>query len=551
MFHPLNTDIERPRRFTCPFCYEPHPIAVLAAEATRSHIAADEALRREADKGKMFGVLVVENGDGRLGFLAAYSGQPTDGSDRTWFVPPVVDTTCPDGYFKMHEAEITAINHEIDALESLGEYTTLVEEKSRVVAAGETEINDYRVAVREAKARRDELRQSLETLDEEQRATMLRESQYMNACLRRIKRRWRERMEDVNRRITPYRMRIDSLKAERRRLSDNLQQWLYDRYVMLNARGERRGLRSIFAETAGGVPPSGAGDCCAPKLLQYAYEHAFKPVCMAEFWWGASPKNEIRHHGRYYTACRGKCKPILTHMLQGLDVDDDPQMSITADAEIQVLYDDEHIVAVNKPAGVLSVPGSGNPASERNRRSVLSWARDRYPDASGPMIVHRLDMAASGVMIVAKDYRTYIFLQRMFAERKVEKRYVALLEKRLSPAEGTISLPLRPDVMNRPMQVVDRERGKEAVTDYRITDFDGRYTRVLLYPRTGRTHQLRVHCAHADGLGAPIAGDTLYGYGRRDIAPAGSSRLYLHAEAIIFPYPTLDKSMSVEAKADF
>lgn len=551
MFHILHTDIERPRRFTCPFCYEPHPLAVLAADAVRSRIVVDGALRSEADKGKMFGVLVAEDCNGCLGFLAAYSGQPIDNGNEVWFVPPIVDTTSPDGYFEVHEAEITAINHEINALENSSEYKALVEEKNRTAAASEAEISSYRTAMLKAKARRDLLRQSTTSLSEEQQETMLRESRYMNASLRRIKRLWRERVEDIDRRITPYRERIDSMKAERRRLSDSLQQWLSDRYIMLNARGERRGLRSIFAETVGGIPPSGAGDCCAPKLLQYAYEHAYSPVCMAEFWWGASPKNEIRHHGRYYTACRGKCKPILTHMLQGLDVDDDPQMSLTADREIQVLYDDEHIAVVNKPAGMLSVPGSGGAALERNRRSVLSWARDRYPDASGPMIVHRLDMAASGVMIVAKDYPTYIYLQRLFAERKIKKRYVALLERPLPPEKGTISLPLRPDEMNRPMQVVDRERGKEAVTDYEITGADGCFTRAVLYPRTGRTHQLRVHCAHADGLNAPIAGDTLYGSGRQNASVGKPTRLYLHAEAIILPYPTLDKSMSVEAKADF
>lgn len=551
MFHILHTDIERPRRFTCPFCYEPHPIAVLAADDVRSHIAADEALRCEADKGKMFGVLVAEDRDGHLGFLAAYSGQPIDSSDEGWFVPPIVDTTSPGGYFKTHEAEITAINHEINALENQSEYIALIEEQSHAAVASEAEINSYRATMHEAKARRDRLRQCAEPLNEEQQEAMLRESRYMNASLRRIKRQWRERIEDIDRRIKPYRERIDGMKAERRRLSNSLQLWLYDRYIMLNARGERRGLCSIFAETAGRIPPSGAGDCCAPKLLQYAYEHAYKPVCMAEFWWGASPKNEIRHHGRYYTACRGKCKPILTHMLQGLDVDDDPQMSITADTEIQVLYDDEHIAVVNKPAGMLSVPGSGGAALERNRRSVLGWARHRYPDASGPMIVHRLDMAASGVMIVAKDYPTYIYLQRLFAERKIRKRYVALLERPLPPAKGTISLPLRPDKMNRPMQIVDRERGKEAVTDYEIIGSDGSYTRVVLYPRTGRTHQLRVHCAHAEGFGTPIVGDTLYGSGRRDDATGIPTRLYLHAEAIILPYPTLDKGMSVEAKADF
>lgn len=543
MFHLLHTDIAKPRRFTYPFCYEPHPLAVTAAEAVRRHISGNAELRAEADKGKMFGVLVAEDADGRTGFLAAYSGLIGNRHDRSYFVPPIVDTTAPDGYFKVHEAEITALNKEIEEIENAAEYIALIQRKDATAARARHDIESYKIAVGEARARRHDIRRRQTVISTGEREAMLNESRYMNAQLRRIKRQGREDVAVIERLLAPYQTRIDRLRARRKTLSDSLQQWLFDRYDILNARGERRSLCSIFAATAGKVPPSGAGDCCAPKLLQYAYGHGYRPVCMAEFWWGESPKNEIRHHGRYYTACRGKCKPILTHMLQGLDVDPDPQMTVTADEHVEVLYDDDAVAVINKPAGLLSVPGRGDGGTESNRRSVLHLMRDRYPEATGPMIVHRLDMDTSGVMIIAKDEQTYASLQKMFAGHKVKKRYVALLEKQLPPAEGTISLPLRPDPLNRPMQMADTENGKEAVTDYKITAAGNGRSRVTLYPRTGRTHQLRVHCAHADGLNAPIAGDNLYGH--------PGTRLFLHAEAVEFTHPVTGKTIYIEKKAPF
>lgn len=550
-FHKLHVDAEPPSRFTWPFCYEPHPLCIAAAREVSSHIEADDALSREAAKGKMFGVLVAHDGYGSTGFVAAYSGLLGGRNDWDYFVPPVFDSQRPGGYFKVREREITAVSQEINALEQSPEYTSLLRERERMSQEDERAIKALRLRMSAAKAARAQRRQSPGGVSEEEMAAIERESQFMNAELRRIKKRLRDSEAEAERRLRSYTSRIDELKSLRKSMSDKLQRWLFGQYKLLNANGERRDLLSIFTDTAAGTPPSGAGDCCAPKMLQYAYEHALQPVCMAEFWWGASPRAEIRHQGRFYPACSGKCKPILAHMMQGLNVEDDPQMLLPATGDIEVVYDDDWLCVVNKPAGMLSVPGSGSPMLARNSMSVQSIMRRKFPSATGPVIVHRLDMSASGIMIVAKSAAVHACLQAMFTRREIRKRYVALLERKPAATEGVISLPLSPDIMNRPMQKVDVEHGKRAVTEYRVTGQTSGYTRVELYPLTGRTHQLRVHCASPMGLNAPIAGDELYG--SRDFRgrTGRPGRLYLHAEAIIFTHPALNKRMELTAKAMF
>lgn len=550
-FHKLHVDAEPPSRFTWPFCYEPHPLCIAAAREVSSHIEADDALSREAAKGKMFGVLVAHDGYGSTGFVAAYSGLLGGRNDWDYFVPPVFDSQRSGGYFKVRERDITGVSQEINALEQSPEYTSLLRERERMSQEDERAVKAFRLRMSAAKAARAQRRQSPGGVSEEEMAAMERESQFMSAELRRIKKRLRDSEAEAERRLRSYTSRIDELKSLRKSMSDKLQRWLFGQYKLLNANGERRDLLSIFTDTAAGTPPSGAGDCCAPKMLQYAYEHALHPVCMAEFWWGASPRTEIRHQGRFYPACSGKCKPILAHMMQGLNVEDDPQMLLPATGDIEVVYDDDWLCVVNKPAGMLSVPGSGSPMLARNSMSVQSIMRRKFPSATGPVIVHRLDMSASGIMIVAKSAAVHACLQAMFTRREIRKRYVALLERKLAATEGVISLPLSPDIMNRPMQKVDVEHGKRAVTEYRVTGQTSGYTRVELYPLTGRTHQLRVHCASPMGLNAPIAGDELYG--SRDFRgrTGRPGRLYLHAEAIIFTHPALNKRMELTAKAMF
>jgi len=334
-------------------------------------------------------------------------------------------------------------------------------------------------------------------------------------------------------------MRDDRQREERRHRSQQLQLWLFDQYRFLNAHGERRRLVDVWQDYHCSerirkkypLPPGGTGDCCAPKLLQYAYSQGLKPLCMAEFWWGPSPKTEVRQHGQFYPACRGKCKPVLTWMLQGLDVDPNPEEVFGQPRlDITVVYEDEHLIIVNKPSGLLSVPG------RVGSYSVATILSQRYP---GCLLAHRLDMGTSGLMVAAKSRDVYRSLQQQFSDHTIRKCYVALLDTSLHPSPFTISLPLLCDPINRPRQVVDYEHGKEAVTDYEMIDD----RRVRLYPHTGRTHQLRMHCAHPDGLSCPIVGDELYG------RPA--DRLYLHAERLELTHPVTGERMVFEQKADF
>lgn len=535
LIHPLYCEIAPPQRFTFPFCYEPHDLCIAAAEETQRHISATKELCEEADKGKMFGVLVVEH-KGRTGFIAAYSGLLGGRCDLPWFVPPVYDSQQPDGHFKTHEAEITEINRRLDALEHSAERKNAVTKLEAARREATDAINRYKAIMTEAKRRRDNLR----GCGEADNGELTRESQFMKAELRRIKQRHAHNVELAETAVKRFDEEMVALKRLRRNMSDSLQQWLFGQYRVLNAKGESRTLTDIFAETTRHIPPSGAGDCCAPKLLQYAYRHGLRPLCMAEFWWGASPRAEIRHHLHYYPACRGKCKPILGHMLAGLDVDPDPQISdTTCDTELETMYEDAHLAVVCKPAGMLSVPG------KTGRHSVLSIMRHRYPEAEGPMIVHRLDMSTSGILVVAKTTAAYHHLQIQFAERTIGKRYVAMLDGRPDvPERGTIALPLCPDPLDRPRQTVDRTNGKAAITEYSIISTNDRgRTLIHLHPLTGRTHQLRVHCAHPDGLATPIVGDELYGH--------ADTRLCLHAETLEFTHPETGERMVFRKEAEF
>lgn len=531
IIQPLDTTIEPPLRFTYPFCYTPHPLCIMAAEKVQRLIEAAE-WRSEADLGKMFGVLVSTR-DGQLCYTAAFSGLLAGRNDLPGFVPPVFDAQRPDGYFKVGEAEISEINREVERLENMPGrqrmMAALDETRKRAAATEER----YRAEMAAAKRRRDARRAAGMTADETEAA--LNESRFMKAELRRMKQRHKAEIAAMEAEVKIIDDCIKTLKRRRKGLSDALQAWLFSRFVLLNARGEALDVAEIFRRYATHEPPAGSGDCCAPKLLQHAYANGLHPVCMAEFWWGESPKAELRRHLHFYPSCRSKCKPILEHMLQGLDVDPDPLDGDT-DAEPEVIYEDGHIAVVYKPAGMLSVPG------KTGGGSVLSFMRRRCPGATGPMIVHRLDMDTSGLLVVAKTMEAYLNLQKQFAERSVRKRYAAIVDGALT-GSGTVSLPMRPDPLDRPRQVVDPVHGKEAVTRWRAVATAGGKTLLELYPETGRTHQLRVHCAHGDGLNAPIVGDRLYG--------KDGDRLLLHAERIEFTHPATGRRMVFEREADF
>lgn len=536
IFHPLCSDLPRPERFTYPFCYEPHPLCLLAASEVQQYIVNIDCWKEEIAKGKMFGVLVVER-DGCLGYLAAYSGQL--GGRNNWgsFVPAIYDMLQPDGYFKTEERKISAINDEVKALEQDEQMIQLLQDLKLIKVNAGLTIGQYKQDMEDAKKRRDDIRQK-ETLSAEKETELIKESQFMKAELKRIKKRFKEEEDRITICLKDKEEKLNRLKQKRKQLSDDLQQWLFKQFRVLNGLGEESNLLDIFSNTVGHIPPAGAGECCAPKLLQYAYKHHFHPVCMAEFWWGASPKTEIRHHLHYYPACRGKCKPILEFMLKGLSVEDNP-LDIYKEHQIETIYEDDSLVVICKPEGLLSVPGKGD------LPSVLSEMRKRYPQADGPMIVHRLDMDTSGLLVVAKTMKAYLNLQQQFCNHTIKKRYVALLTHRPNNLEsGTIDLPLSPDPLDRPRQIVNKIEGKAAITKYHIRKtFRNGMTLVDLYPQTGRTHQLRVHCAHHLGLDSPIVGDRLYGQ--------SGDRLFLHAEQIEFTHPITGKQMTFTRLANF
>lgn len=535
-FHFFDTDVSgilSPERLNSPFHYTPHRLAVEAAGQVRRYISTVPELASVLACGKMIGVLVVEDCEGNRGFVAAYSGSlELPRHMLGYFVPPVYDLLDEAGYFKREEREISSINHRIAAIECGAALVKARDAAAAVAAEGDVAISDYKQMMVASKLRRDAGRVSGD-IDEE---SAIRESQYQKAELRRLRKTWAERVEAARVPLTAIEGEIEALKHERRNRSEALQRWAFEQFSMLNARGERRNLLEIFADTPQHVPPAGAGECAAPRLLQYAYEHRLKPVVVAEFWYGKPQGGNVRHDGEFYPACRGKCLPILTHMLQGLDVEIDPPYAgrhFDA-ADLKVICADRWMIIVDKPAGVASVPG-------RNcGTSVLDMLQSRYPALDGPVVVHRLDMDTSGIMVFARDKETHKRLQAMFACREVTKRYVALLDGCPVADSGMIDLPLSADYEHRPMQMVDMQHGASAVTRYEVIEHrsDGT-TLVYFYPQTGRTHQLRIHAAHHLGLGTPIVGDRLYG--------RKADRLYLHAEMLAMTHPFTGEKLRVHA----
>ena len=584
MLHTLNVSIPSPRQFTYPFCYDVDPLAEAASLELQRYIADADLMSTEKGCGKMFGVLVVEYEDesGALqrGFLAAYSGLLGGRNDWPYFVPPVFDAQQPDGHFKRTEREISAINSEIAAIEHDPEYLQSVEQHEQTKKRLQAEVDAFKAEVDAAKVRRDARRKSGEPLSEEEQAEMIRESQFMKAELRRRRKAMEQADSTLN---TQHSTFLKSLQRKRKQMSDELQRWLFAAYRMLNAKGEERDLIDIFREYTHAMPPAGAGDCCAPKLLQYAYLHHLRPVCMAEFWWGESPASEIRHHLHYYPACRSKCLPILTHMLKGLDVAPNPLAQKRHTAEPRVLYADEYIMVVDKPAGMLSVPGKAESVRSEFSDSANISVEEYFANNSKLKIqnskflkaAHRLDMDTSGLLVLARTEQAYVELQRQFASRETVKRYEAVLSgvptqnSKLKTQNSStqpsgcleaISLPLIADINDRPRQRVDMEHGKPALTLYNIVEVravdantavayttkkvDKRRTLVHLYPKTGRTHQLRVHCAHPLGLACPILGDPLYGTERAD-------RMYLHAAELTFRHPVTGETMHFLSPSGF
>ena len=533
------TDIPLPERFTYPFCYTPHPLCILAAKEVQSYLTRQTAWKDELRQGKMFGVLIVQTEHGETGYLAAFSGILAGKNLHPFFVPPVYDLLQPQGFFKIEEENISSINRNIRQLENDKAYAALSAELARTIQSAEDILATAKAQLKEAKTAREQRRKEKE-LNAQEEAELIRESQFQKAEYKRLERSWKARITTLQTQTEDWERRISALKSERKTRSAALQQKLFEQFGMLNYRGEVKNLCEIFGQTVHKTPPAGAGECAAPKLLQQAYLHGWKPIAMAEFWWGDSPKTEIRHHGHYYPACKGKCEPILQHMLQGLQVEENPMLKRmqVPSQNLEIVYEDPWLSVINKPAGMLSVPG------KEDAVSVYSLMREQYPEADGPLTVHRLDMATSGLMLIAKTKRVHQNLQAQFKNRLVRKRYVALLEGIVPKDKGTVDLPLCLNPLDRPRQMVHTEHGKPAITDYQVLErLDGKRTRIVFYPRTGRTHQLRIHAAHPLGLHCPIIGDELYG--------EKADRLYLHAEYLEFTHPITGETVRITKEAEF
>lgn len=533
------TDIPLPERFTYPFCYTPHPLCILAAKEVQSYLTRQTAWKDELRQGKMFGVLIVQTEHGETGYLAAFSGILAGKNLHPFFVPPVYDLLQPQGFFKIEEENISSINRNIRQLENDKAYAALSAELARTIQSAENILATAKAQLKEAKTAREQRRKEKE-LNAQEEAELIRESQFQKAEYKRLERSWKARITTLQTQTEDWERRISALKSERKTRSAALQQKLFEQFGMLNYRGEVKNLCEIFGQTVHKTPPAGAGECAAPKLLQQAYLHGWKPIAMAEFWWGDSPKTEIRHHGHYYPACKGKCEPILQHMLQGLQVEENPMLKRmqVPSQNLEIVYEDPWLSVINKPAGMLSVPG------KEDAVSVYSLMREQYPEADSPLTVHRLDMATSGLMLIAKTKRVHQNLQAQFKNRLVRKRYVALLEGIVPKDKGTVDLPLCLNPLDRPRQMVHTEHGKPAITDYQVLErLDGKRTRIAFYPRTGRTHQLRIHAAHPLGLHCPIIGDELYG--------KKAERLYLHAEYLEFTHPITGETLKITKEAEF
>ena len=533
------TDIPLPERFTYPFCYTPHPLCILAAKEVQSYLTRQTTWKDELRQGKMFGVLIVQTEHGEIGYLAAFSGILAGKNLHPFFVPPVYDLLQPQGFFKIEEENISSINRNIRQLENDKAYAALSAELARTIQSAENILATAKAQLKEAKTAREQRRKEKE-LNAQEEAELIRESQFQKAEYKRLERSWKARITTLQTQTEDWERRISALKSERKTRSAALQQKLFEQFGLLNYRGEVKNLCEIFGQTVHKTPPAGAGECAAPKLLQQAYLHGWKPIAMAEFWWGDSPKTEIRHHGHYYPACKGKCEPILQHMLQGLQVEENPMLKRmqVPSKNLEIVYEDPWLSVINKPAGMLSVPG------KEDAVSVYSLMREQYPEADGPLTVHRLDMATSGLMLIAKTKRVHQNLQAQFKNRLVRKRYVALLEGIVPKDKDTVDLPLCLNPLDRPRQMVHTEHGKPAITDYQVLErLDGKRTRIAFYPRTGRTHQLRIHAAHPLGLHCPIIGDELYG--------EKADRLYLHAEYLEFTHPITGETVRIAKEAEF
>lgn len=546
------TGIKLPTKFTFPFYYEPHKLCTIAANEVQEYLKDQtdfthnfgvDNSKKGLVIGKMFGVLIVQNKQNEIGYIVAVSGKLAETNTHKKFVPPVYDMLSKNSYFLDEEKLLNNINSKLLELENNPNYLELLLLLKAEKKKAAIDINEKKTALKVSKKERDTKRNKArielkpEAYSEFEKG-LAKESLEAKYFFNNVNRYWEHTIKAIEEKLSTFTYQIEGLKEQRKTKSAKLQQFLFEQYQFLNSKKEVKNLSQLFSENSELNPPAGSGECAAPKLLQYAFLHNLKPIAMAEFWWGKSPNKEIRKHKQFYPSCQGKCKPILSHMLKGIDIDTNPMLENPAiGKELEYLFEDDDIIVVHKPAEFLSVPGI------HIQDSVYTRIKHKYPTITGPIIVHRLDMSTSGILLIAKNKNSHKNLQRQFINKTVQKRYEALLDGNLQEESGTINLPIRVDLNDRPRQLVCFEHGKQAETNWEVIERKNSKTRVHLFPISGRTHQLRVHTSHLLGLNTPIIGDDLYG--------KKSNRLHLHAAEITFTHPTTNKKITFIKSPDF
>ncbi|WP_205618011.1 RluA family pseudouridine synthase [Tenacibaculum ovolyticum] len=545
-------DIKLPTKFTFPFYYEPHILCKLATIEVQNYLKTQTDFKHNFGLdnsfeglpiGKMFGVLIVQNNQNEIGYLTAVSGKLGEKNNHIKFVPPVYDMLAKDSYYLEEKKELNNINTVLESLIINTTYLALVSEYKSTTKKANDDILNKKEALKFGKKERKKRRETaISKLSATEYAlfekTLSKESIDAKCFFNNVTRYWEHTLQPIKDKLTLFTNKITLLKEQRKSKSVALQQYISEQYQFLNSKKEIKNLAELFTNTPVQNLPAGSGECAAPKLLQYAFLNNLKPIAMAEFWWGESPNKEIRKHQQFYPACQGKCKPILTHMLSGIEMDTNPLLQNPAiGKELETIFEDEQLIVIYKPNEFLSVPGI------HIQDSVYSRIKQQVKNISGPVIVHRLDMSTSGLLVLAKNKESHKFLQNQFINRTVKKRYTALLDGIIKEDHGSIDLPLRVDLDDRPRQLVCYEHGKPAKTKWEVIERKNGKTKIHFYPISGRTHQLRVHASHVLGLNAPIFGDDLYG--------VKSNRLHLHADTLEFSHPTTKQKMIFKKEADF
>ncbi|PMH12468.1 RluA family pseudouridine synthase [Vibrio splendidus] len=548
---PLNQtatqDLSIPTRFTFPYYYTPHPTCELAMLQLQQSLI--DCGVNETSQGNLYAVLLVQNPTTQeLGYLSAFSGLQLDSSLASQltsiaFVPSAFDGQQFQSHNSANLARQSQLADDIKKLQQSHNLDALVTELQELTVESAQAIEAFQLAMAANKTQRNELRdqanQEKALGNLESAANLLKQlgnqSSQEKRDLKALRIEWKQKIAERQSQVDLIDSELKNRKQDHQAISEQLETQRLSHYRFIDQALESKSLLELLD---GKDALEGSGDCCLPKLLNFAFEHGFKPLALSEFWWGLPPTDIIRQHANLYPVCQSKSFEILDHQLTHIELEDNPLIVNPAVGKsFDIVYEDDEIVVVNKPEEFLSVPG------KFIEDSVYTRIKARYPNATGPLIIHRLDMSTSGLLTLALTAESNKHIQKQFIDRTVEKRYTALLDGEIDGKSGDISLPLRGDITDRPRQLVCHEHGRNADTYWEAIGTSNGKTKVHLYPKTGRTHQLRVHCAHPLGLGVPIRGDDLYGYKRE--------RLHLHAGYLKLIHPTTGEWMEFEVPSEF